>query len=102
VRWAAEVSGHQYHFLIKQVVISLTDKEGAMAGITFDHIFKRFGDVTVLKDMDEPLGSEVYAYVENGGKELLSRLEGAHHHPRRPAARPGARHGQDARLRAPQ
>jgi multiple sugar transport system ATP-binding protein len=46
-----------------------------MVGMTFDHIFKRFGDVTVLKDMDEPLGSEVYAYVENGGKELLSRLD---------------------------
>jgi multiple sugar transport system ATP-binding protein len=46
-----------------------------MAGITFDHVFKRFGDVTVLKVMDEPLGSEVYAYVENGGKELVSRLD---------------------------
>ena len=23
-----------------------------MAGITFDHVFKRFGDVTVLKDFD--------------------------------------------------
>ena len=36
-----------------------------------DEAAKMNANVTVV----EPLGSEVYAYVENGGKELVSRLD---------------------------
>jgi ABC-type sugar transport system ATPase subunit len=36
-----------------------------------DEAAKLSANVTVV----EPLGSEVYAYVENGGKELVSRLD---------------------------
>ena len=38
--------------------------------------------------VSEPLGSEVYAYVENGGKEMVSRLD----------PRTGARVGQKVDL----
>ncbi len=33
VRWATEVYRHQDHFLIKQIVISLTDKEDRSAHV---------------------------------------------------------------------
>jgi multiple sugar transport system ATP-binding protein len=31
-----------------------------MAGITFDHVFKRFGEVTVLKDFDLAVADEEF------------------------------------------
>jgi multiple sugar transport system ATP-binding protein len=45
-----------------------------------DEAAKVNANVTVV----EPLGSEVFAYVENGGKEMVSRLD----------PRTGARVGQ--------
>ena len=51
-----------------------------------DEAAKLDANVTVV----EPLGSEVYAYVENGGKEMVRRARPAHRRSRRPAGRPGA------------
>src|SRR6266566_3862105 len=49
----------------------------AMAGITFDHVFKRFGEVTVLNDFDLAIENQEFLVLvgpSGSGKTTALRL----------------------------
>src|SRR3954454_8445447 len=61
---------------LKSLSVSQTRKS-AMASITFDHVFKRFGDVTVLNDFDLAIENQEFLVLvgpSGSGKTTALRL----------------------------